>query len=144
MRVFYLLRNIALLSVLMAVSGSAMVIAAPIDEIIKSYLTEIKKIDANFRDFEASKGKELYHAKRTRKDGKKTSCETCHTPDPKMPGKSQAGKVIEPMAPIVNPKRFTDRAKVEKWFKRNCMDVYERVCTAAEKGHFIKYLQSIK
>lgn len=144
MRVFCLVRNVVLLSVLAFMSRAAVVIAAPIDEIIKSYLTESKKADPNIKDFDASKGKDFYHAKRTRKDGKKTSCETCHTPDPKMPGKSQAGKVIAPMAPIVNPKRFTDRAKVEKWFKRNCMDVYERICTDAEKGHFIKYLQSIK
>jgi hypothetical protein len=28
-------------------------------------------------------------------------------------------KVIEPMAPAFNPQRFTDAAKVEKWFRRN-------------------------
>jgi hypothetical protein len=52
--------------------------------------------------------------------------------------------VIEPMATIANPQRFTDSAKVEKWFGRNCKDVLERVCTAQEKGDYILYLISVK
>ncbi|MCE9633679.1 MAG: DUF1924 domain-containing protein, partial [Methylophilales bacterium] len=52
--------------------------------------------------------------------------------------------VIEPMAPIMNPQRFTDQAKVEKWFGRNCKDVLERTCTAQEKGDYIQYLVNIK
>ncbi|MGZ3790026.1 MAG: DUF1924 domain-containing protein, partial [Bacteriovorax sp.] len=35
-------------------------------------------------------------------------------------------------------------AKVQKWFKRNCNDVLERVCTPQEKGDFVKYMMSIK
>jgi len=143
-RILFIFKVILALRFVTLISLSSRADAGPIDDIIKSYLQESKKIDSNLKEFDAAKGKDFYHAKQIRKDGKKTSCETCHTPDPKMPGKSQAGKAIEPMAPIVNPKRFTDKAKVEKWFKRNCMDVYERPCTALEKGHFIKYLQSIK
>jgi hypothetical protein len=48
------------------------------------------------------------------------------------------------MAPSANPQRFTDAAKVEKWFKRNCNDVLRRSCTAEEKGDFIAYMLSIK
>jgi hypothetical protein len=77
-------------------------------------------------------------------DGKKVSCSTCHTNDPRSQGKTRANKVIEAMAPSVNPQRLTDAAKVEKWFGRNCKDVLERSCTAQEKGDYIQYLLSIK
>ena len=72
------------------------------------------------------------------------SCATCHTANPKNAGKTRAGKLVEPLAPGANPQRFTDAAKTEKWFGRNCRDVLERACTAQEKGDFITYLQSIK
>ncbi len=55
-------------------------------------------------------------------------------------GKTRAGKDIEPMAASVNPKRYADRAEVEKWFKRNCNDVVGRECTLAEKGDVLTYL----
>jgi cytochrome c peroxidase len=114
------------------------------EEIMKLYHDDTKKIYPSFKDFDAAKGKEFYHSKQMTKDGKQISCAKCHTADPRSPGQSQAGKVLEPMAPAVNPKRFTDKAKVEKWFKRNCMDVYQRLCTPNEKGNFIRYLQSVK
>jgi hypothetical protein len=47
------------------------------------------------------------------------------------------------MAPSVNPARFTNTSKVEKWFKRNCKDVLNRECTAQEKGDVITYLMSL-
>jgi hypothetical protein len=50
--------------------------------------------------------------------------------------------MLKPMAPAANPKRLTDAANVEKWFKRNCNDVLKRACTAQEKGDFMAYLLS--
>jgi len=50
------------------------------------------------------------------------------------------GKAIKPMAVAANPERFTDPAKVEKWFGRNCKEVIGRACTANEKADFIAYL----
>ena len=47
------------------------------------------------------------------------------------------------MAPAANPQRFSDAAKVEKWFKRNCNDVLGRACTAQEKGDVLAYLMSL-
>jgi hypothetical protein len=47
------------------------------------------------------------------------------------------------MAVSQNPDRFTDPAKVEKWFRRNCHTVLGRTCTAKEKGEIITYLSSI-
>jgi mono/diheme cytochrome c family protein len=118
--------------------------AGATDDILSGYLKEAQKTDKSLKDFDPSLGEDFYHAKQTLKDGKTVSCSTCHMPDPKLSGKTSAGKSIAPMAVSVNPKRFTDKEKVEKWFKRNCKDVYKRLCTAAEKGHFIKYLQSVK
>jgi Domain of unknown function (DUF1924) len=48
------------------------------------------------------------------------------------------------MAIGTNPKRFTDKAKVDKWFKRNCQDVYQRECTPKEKGDFVSYMKTAK
>ena len=57
---------------------------------------------------------------------------------------TRVGKRIEPLAPSANPQRFTDAAKVEKWFRRNCTDVLRRECSAQEKGDFIAWLNQIK
>jgi hypothetical protein len=66
---------------------------------------------------------------------------SCHGENPSVPGKNaKTGKVIEPMAVSANPKRFTDRAEVEKWFKRNCQQVLGRECTPGEKGDFITFM----
>ena len=54
------------------------------------------------------------------------------------------GKIIQPMAPAANPMRFTDVAKTQKWFKRNCKDVVGRECTAQEKGDVLTWLISLK
>lgn len=89
-------------------------------------------------------GKRLYFLERTNAKGEKMSCTTCHTEDPKKTGRSRAGKDIKPMATVANPERFTDQAKVAKWFKRNCRDVLDRECTEAEKADFIAYLKSIR
>ncbi len=71
-------------------------------------------------------------------------CATCHTDDPRQPGKTKVGKRIAPMAPAVNAERFTDVKKTEKWFGRNCKDVLERECTPREKASFIAWLMTIK
>ncbi|GIL17939.1 MAG: hypothetical protein FMNOHCHN_03607 [Ignavibacteriaceae bacterium] len=89
-------------------------------------------------------GKKLFYLERVTSKGEKMSCTVCHTDNPKQSGKSRANKVIEPLAPVANPKRFTDQAKIEKWFKRNCQDVLERQCTSAEKESFVMYMKSIK
>jgi cytochrome c peroxidase len=94
--------------------------------------------------FSASRGEKLFRTERVNSKGDKVSCMTCHTDNPKNSGMTRANKVVEPMAPSANAERFTDRAKIEKWFKRNCNDVYDRVCTTLEKGDFMKFMMSIK
>lgn len=76
--------------------------------------------------------------------GKDWSCASCHTADPRRQGRhAVTGKPIEPLAPSTNARRFTDRAKVEKWFRRNCNDTLGRECTAAEKADVLAYLVSL-
>jgi hypothetical protein len=45
-----------------------------------------------------------------------------------------------PMALSVSPARYTDPAKVEKWFKRNCNEVLGRECTPQEKGDWLSFM----
>ena len=81
----------------------------------------------------------------TSKHGKDWSCSTCHTAKPTVEGKhATTAKVIAPMAPAVNPQRFTDAAKTEKWFRRNCNDVVGRECSPGEKADVLTWLLSLK
>lgn len=74
-------------------------------------------------------------------DGEKMSCTTCHGNDFRKPGKHHVtGKVIEPMSMKVNAERYTDVKKIEKWFKRNCKDTWNRECTAQEKADFLTFM----
>ena len=72
------------------------------------------------------------------------SCTTCHTTDPRPRGKTLAYRKVEPLAPVANPKRFSNPKKVEKWFRRNCDDVFARECSSQEKGDFITWINSLK
>ena len=85
----------------------------------------------------AAKGQTFFNAKH----GGEWSCASCHGTPPTAQGKhANTGKVIAPLAPAFNAKAFTDSAKVDKWFKRNCNDVYARECSAQEKGDFISWI----
>lgn len=93
--------------------------------------------------FSAAAGEKLYRGKYT--GAQEESCTSCHTSDAKKAGQhAKTGKVIDPLAPVAAPKRFTDPAKVEKWFRRNCKEVLGRECTAQEKGDFVTYMRSVK
>ena len=58
--------------------------------------------------------------------------------------KHGTGKLIKPLSPNSFPERFTDQAKVEKWFKRNCNDVLSRECSAQEKADLLSWLMTVK
>lgn len=94
--------------------------------------------------FSAERGAAFYRTEHPGRDGKAVSCSSCHTADPRQAGRSRVGKRIEALAPAANPQRFTETAKVEKWFRRNCNDVLQRECTAQEKGDFIAWLKQVK
>ncbi len=79
------------------------------------------------------------------KHGKEWSCSSCHASNPTVQGKhASTGKVIAPLAPAFNAERFSDVAKTEKWFRRNCNDVLGRECSAAEKADVLAWLISLK
>ena len=127
--------------ILSVVTNSGQLFASSPDELMSGYAAEAKK---TVKDLSAEAGRKFFLAERTTAKGEKASCAGCHTKDPKKTGKTRAGKEIAPMAIVANKERFTDKAKVEKWFKRNCKDVYERECTAQEKGDFIAFMMSVK
>jgi hypothetical protein len=88
-----------------------------------------------------ARGQQLF----TTKQGKEWSCASCHGALPTADGKhANTGKVIGPLAPAFNPKAFTDPAKTEKWFRRNCNDVMGRVCTVVEKADVLAWLLTLQ
>ena len=95
--------------------------------------------------FSATAGKALWNKTFVdAKTGKKRNCTICHTTDLTKQGKhTRTGKVIAPMAPSVNPKRFTKIKKIKKWFVRNCKWTLGRECTAQEKGDFLAYIKNL-
>ena len=119
--------------------------AATPQSLMSTYLAQAKQENPAFKEFSANRGEQFYHAKRAHSSGKQMNCATCHTDNPRGVGAhAKTRKEIQPLVPSVNKERFSDAAKVEKWFKRNCQDVLERACTAQEKGDFIAYVSSVK
>lgn len=71
------------------------------------------------------------------------SCATCHGERPAMTGKhARTGKAIEPMALSLNPARYQDAEKIEKWFLRNCKWTWGRECSTQEKADILTWLAS--
>jgi hypothetical protein len=89
----------------------------------------------------ADRGQALFN----QRQGGEWSCASCHGTPPTAQGKhASTGKAIAPLAPAFNAKAFTDTAKVDKWFKRNCKDVLSRECSAQEKADVLAYLVQLK
>jgi hypothetical protein len=120
--------------------GLTLSLGAMANPIQDSYLALARQESPAFKEFSAAAGQKFYSTK-----SGDLSCASCHTDSPKALGKhAKTGKEIQPMAPVVNAKRFSDPANVEKWFKRNCNDVLKRACTTQEKGDFVAYMLSVK
>lgn len=89
----------------------------------------------------ATRGQNFFNSRH----GGEWSCASCHGQPPTAEGKhANTGKAIAPLAPAFNAKAFTDTAKVDKWFRRNCKDVLARECSAAEKSDVLAYLNHLK
>lgn len=134
----WMILPLALAAAVLAAPASA----GPRDDILATYAAAAKAADGGFAGFDAGRGKAFY-AQQFTASAESPSCSSCHTASPLKAGKTRAGKSIDPMAVSVTPDRFTDAAKVEKWFGRNCNTVLGRECTAAEKGDFITYLSGL-
>jgi len=123
----------------LALSAYEISAATPAD-IQKSLEAAARASTPGFNGFSAVRGQQFYSSTH----GNEWSCSSCHTASPVAAGKhAKTSKEIAPLAPAANPQRFTDAAKVEKWFNRNCNDVVGRICTAQEKGDVIAYLMSL-
>ncbi len=113
---------------------------ATLDGLLKNYATQ--GADAP----EATRGEKLWTKTYPGKgEFKDRSCSTCHGRNLTQVGKHvRTGKAIEPMSPAVNPERLTDKAKIEKWFKRNCKWTLGRECTPQEKADFLLHIDSAR
>jgi cytochrome c peroxidase len=126
------------LSVLLA-TGAVIAQAATPAQLLETYTAEAAKQTPGFQP-SAQRGAAFY-AQRFAVSEKMPACATCHTDNPAQAGSHAiTGKAIKPLAPRAEPARFTDLAKVEKWFKRNCGEVVGRECSAGEKADFIEFL----
>lgn len=109
-------------------------------QILATIKADAAKI-ADFQDFSAARGEKFFKDKH----GGDWNCASCHTTNPAAQGKhAKTDKPIDPLAPAANAERFTEMKKVQKWFKRNCNDVLDRLCTPQEQGDVLAYLLTIK
>jgi mono/diheme cytochrome c family protein len=93
--------------------------------------------------FDSAAGADFWQQKHQGADAAGRSCATCHTADPRQPGRHAAtGKAIDPLAPSVSPRRLTDRPGIEKWLVRNCKWTLGRECTTQEKGDILTFLRA--
>jgi mono/diheme cytochrome c family protein len=108
------------------------------ENLLDTWRAQARTDSKSFADFSAGRGRTLYSTKAS-----DWSCSTCHTSNPRDAGRhAVTNKPIQPLSPLANAARFSDAAKVEKWFRRNCNDVLKRECTAAEKGDVLTYLMA--
>lgn len=115
--------------------------AETVNDIMATITSDAKQSNSAFSGFSAARGESFFKTKH----GSEWSCSTCHTENPAALGKhAKTSKDIQPLAPSANAERFTDESKVAKWFKRNCKDVLDRVCTPQEKGDVLAYLMTVK
>lgn len=101
----------------------------------------LKSYEAQSGKASPTRGEQFFNSKH----GKEWSCASCHENPPNHDTKHiVTGKVIKPLAPSANSARFTDEAKAEKWFKRNCNDVLGSDCSAQEKADVLSWLMTVK
>ncbi|MEX8518236.1 MAG: DUF1924 domain-containing protein [Leptothrix sp. (in: b-proteobacteria)] len=132
-------RSLASLASLLMATMAALVTtpaaAATLQSQLDAYIAQTQQ-PAN-----AQRGQQFF----TTTHGQEWSCASCHGKSPTTPGKhASTGRVIRPMAPAFEANRFTDAAKTEKWFRRNCKDVLARECSVAEKADVLAFLASLK
>jgi hypothetical protein len=125
-------------SILFVLSASTAQAATP-GELLDSYRVEAVRQSAGFTPSAARGG--AFYAKAFNVSAKMPACTSCHTDSPAQAGRhAVTDKAIKPLAPSANADRFSDPAKVEKWFRRNCTEVVGRECIAAEKADFVAFL----
>lgn len=129
-----------LLAALVSLAGlvlSSASLAGPHEDLLAQYASAAK-----VSQFSAGRGQELHTRAFAGGKAETPACTSCHGKDARSAGQTLTGKPIKAMAVSITPTRYTDAAKVEKWFKRNCVEVLGRECTAQEKGDWLNYMLS--
>lgn len=131
-----MIRRLMLAAAAAALPAVALAGDARRDAILAGYAAK-----AGVASFSARRGESLFRTRWAGGDARTASCTACHTDDPRQPGRNaKTGRPIKPVAVSVNPGRFTDAAKVEKQFARDCRSVLGRECTPLEKGDYITFM----
>ena len=111
-------------------------------QIGQTYAAEAAARQAGFTA-SAKRGETLFRQRFANND-KMPACTSCHTDSPLNTGQhAVTGKSIRPLAVTAHGERFSDPAKVEKWFGRNCKEVVGRACTPGEKADFVAYMSEV-
>lgn len=119
----------------MAFAGAAQAVQPA--ELLAGYESAARREAPAFAGTSASRGEQFFNARH----GTDWSCASCHGASGNVQGKhAKTGKAIAPLSPLANAERFTDAAKADKWFRRNCNDVLGRACTSAEKADVLAFL----
>ena len=129
-----------LLAAALALMFAGASIAGPREDQLATYDSAAKAANPAFSGFSANRGKTLHTQTFSGGKADTPSCTTCHGKDTRTAGRALTGKAIDPVAVSVTPSRYTDAAKVEKWFKRNCNEVLGRECSAQEKGDWLSFM----
>jgi len=112
-------------------------------QIRQAYAAEAAAVQTGFTP-SAQRGAAFFKQRFAVND-KMPECTACHTATPLNAGQHAiTGKNIKPLAVAANAERFSDPAKVEKWFGRNCKEVVGRLCTPAEKADFVAYMSEVR
>jgi hypothetical protein len=136
-----MIRPLLIAGLLFALPAVAMAGDPRRDALLADYAAQARKVEPSFTGFSAQRGESLFRAKWAGGDVRTPSCTACHTDNPKTAGQNaKTGRLIEPVAVSVTPKRFTDMAEVEKQFGRDCKNVIGRECTPIEKGDYITFM----
>jgi len=123
------MRQTSVLAALLITAGGALA------ETPRDFLTRFEKEAGATASIE--RGARLF----TTKQGGEWSCASCHTDKPTQAGRhAKTDKPIAALAPTANAERFTDAAKVDKWFRRNCNDTLNRACSPQEKADVLAWL----
>ena len=134
------MRNLSVLCLLLVSIASH---AETPQQIRQTYAAEAAAGQAGFTP--STRRGEAFFRQRFAINDKMPGCTSCHTEQPLNPGQHAiTGKNIKPLAVAANAERFTDPAKVEKWFGRNCKEVVGRACTPAEKADFVAYMSEVR
>jgi mono/diheme cytochrome c family protein len=126
------MRKLFIIAALLAATGAQA-------ETPRDFLTRFEKEAGSAAS--AERGARFFNSKQ----GGEWSCASCHTDKPTQAGRhAKTDKPITALAPAANAERFTDAAKVDKWFRRNCNDTVNRLCSAQEKADVMAWLLTLK